>query len=220
MKPRVSHQKTAAMTLVEVFVVIVVLFVLVAVFLRPTSRRYPSMRSRCTQNLKQIGLAYYVWAGDHNGKFPMQVSVADGGTLELNNGSNALATFLVMTNELATPKALWCPADTDRAVATVFTAGFAGFSAKNVSYFVGLDADKGHPQTLLSGDSNFTVGGLPVESGLLEFSTNAPITWADTVHGDCGNIGLVDGSVTLVSLQRLPQVIQNTGVATNRLAIP
>jgi hypothetical protein len=122
-----------------------------------------------------------------------------------------------MTNEFTTPKVLWCPADTDRAVATVFTAGF---SAKNVSYFVGLDADKGHPQMFLSGDDNFTVGGAPVQSGLLEFSTNTPITWADTVHEECGNIGLVDGSVTMVSLQHLPQVVQNTGVATNRLAIP
>ena len=169
------------------------------------------------QNLKQIGLAYSVWAGNHNGKFPMQVSVTDGGTLELNNGSNALANFLVMSNELYSPKILHCPADTDRVTATDFKTGV---SAKNISYFVGLDANKGHPQMFLSGDSNFTIGGLPVESGLLEFSTNAPITWADSFHEECGNIGLVDGSAQLVSLQHLQQVIENTGVATNRLAIP
>jgi competence protein ComGC len=217
MKPRVSNQKTAALTLVEVMVVVFVLFVLAALLLPPTSRRYPTMRTRCAQNLKQIGLAYSVWAGDHNGKFPMQVSVTDGGTLELNNGSNVLANFLAMSNELYNPKFLHCPADTDRITPTDFKVGFF---AKNISYFVGMDAEKGHPQMFLSGDSNFTVGGLPVESGLLEFSTNAPITWADSVHEECGNIGLADGSVQMVSLQRLPQVIQNTGVATNRLAIP
>ena len=58
MKPRVSNQKTAALTLAEVFVVIVVLVVLAAVLLRPTSQRYPSFRSRCVQNLKQVGLEW------------------------------------------------------------------------------------------------------------------------------------------------------------------
>ncbi len=220
MKPRVSHQKTAAMTLTEVLVVIcviAVLFVLVAVLLPATSGPGPTMRSRCVQNLKQIGLSYWVWADDHNGKYPMEISITNGGTMELNNGSSALATFLVMSNELSTPKVLVCPADTGRVAATNFTTSL---SAKNVSYFVGLDADKGHPQVFLSGDDNFTVGGVPVKSGLLEFSTNTPITWADSYHEECGNIGLVDGSVKMVSLQSLPQVIQNTGVATNRLAIP
>jgi len=43
----------------------------------------------CSNNLKQLGLAYQVWAGDNDGKFPMAVSVANGGALE----STALATL-------------------------------------------------------------------------------------------------------------------------------
>jgi competence protein ComGC len=217
MKPHVSQQKTAALTLVEVLVVVFVLFVLVALLLPATSHRAPSMRFRCTQNLKQVGLAYNVWAGDHNGKFPMQVSVTNGGTMELNNGSNALADFLVMSNELNSPKVLHCPADIDRATATNF---ITGFSAKNISYFVGMDADKGHPQLFLSGDDNFAIAGVIVKSGLLELSTNAPITWAESFHDLCGNIGFADGRVEMVSLQSLQKVVQNTGLTTNRLAIP
>jgi hypothetical protein len=217
MNLRASRQKTAALTLVEVLVVIAVLFILAALLLPATSGPGPTMRTRCMRNLKEVGLAYSIWAGDHNGRFPMQVSVTDGGTLELNNGSNALATFLVMSNELYNPKVLHCPADTDRVAATDFKTRF---SAKNISYFVGMDAEKGHSQMFLSGDDNFTSGGVHVESGLLELSPNVPITWADSFHGECGNIGLVDGSVEMVSLQRLQQVVQNTGLAINRLAIP
>ena len=218
MKPRVSNQKTGAMTLVEVLVVVFVLFILVALLLRPTSGHRPSMRSMCINNLKIVGLAFRVWADDHNGKFPMQVPVTNGGTMGLNaNGQNAWLNFLVLSNELSTPKHLYCPTDKDQVAATSFTTGF---SAKNISYFVGMDADKGLPQMFLSGDDNFTVGGVPVKSGPLEFSANTAITWADSRHGLCGNIGLVDGSVKMVSLQSLQQVIQNTGVATNRLAIP
>ena len=229
MKPRVSHQKTAALTLVEVFVVIVVLFVLAALLLPALSRPHKdTWRSLCVNNLKQIDLSYRFWADDHNGKYPFEISVTDGGTMELNN---ALANFLVISNNLGTPKLLICPSDTDRVAATDFTTGF---SAKNTSYFVGLDAGTNHPKTFVSGDDNFAISGIPVKSGLLEFSSNAPIAWTAARHGGSyqpnlwtpmksyilGNIGLADGSVQITSPQLLQQAVQNTGVATNRLAIP
>ena len=231
MKPRVSNQKTAALTLVEVFVVIVVLFILAAIILPGFAPVKGHARVLCVTNLKQIGLAYYVWAYDHNGKFPMQVSVADGGTMELNNGRNAWLNFLVLSNELSTPKILWCPADKDRVAATDFTAGF---SAKNISYFVGLDAGTNHPQMFLSGDDNLAVGNIPVKTGLLEFSTNALIAWTSGRHDDSrkaplwtyaphnffGNIGRADGAVVQTTSSSLQQMLQQTGVATNRLAIP
>lgn len=71
----------------------------------------------CENNLKQIGLAIKIWAGDHGDKYPFQVSTNKGGTLELCDRDaegfdrNALAHFLVMSNELATPLLLCCPHD-------------------------------------------------------------------------------------------------------------
>jgi prepilin-type processing-associated H-X9-DG protein len=219
MKPRVSHQKTAALTLVEVLVVIAVLFIL-AVLLMPSLAPRPRhwWRPQCVNNLKQVGLSYFVWAGDHNGKFPMQVSMTNGGTMELTaDGKNPWLNFLAMSNELSTPINLWCPADKDDVLATNWTSGF---SAKNVSYFVGLDADKAHPQMFLSGDDNFAIGGVPVKPGLLEFSTNAPIAWTAERHVKTGNIGFADGSVMYTSPSGLLRMLVQTGVATNRLAIP
>jgi len=232
MKPRVSHQKTAALTLVEVLVVVVVITVLASMLLpylaRPKRMENPI---NCVNNLKQIGLAYRIWADEYNGKYPMQVSITNGGTMELNNGSNALATFLVMSNELATPKILRCPGD---AIHLPLDGNFSSQLAGHVSYFVGMDADQDHPQMFLSGDDNFAIGGLSVKSGLLEFSTNAPITWTSGRHDDsekahfwiltrrafCGNIGLVDGSVASVTDSGLANLLNQTGIATNRFAIP
>ena len=220
MNPRVSNQKTAAMTLVEVFVVIAVLFIL-AVLILPALVRPPNSlppRSQCINNLKQIGLAYLIWANDHNGKYPMQVSMTNGGTMELTaDGRNAWLNFLAMSNELSTPKNLYCPADEDHVLAINWTSGF---SAANVSYFVGLDADTNHPQMFLSGDDNFAIGGVPVKSGLLEFSTNAPISWTAARHHFSGEMAFTDGSVQPSSNSDLANCLKKIGVVTNRLAIP
>jgi len=45
------------------------------------SRRIP--RLACVNNLRQIGIAYRLWEGDNNGKYPMAVSVTNGGAMEL-----------------------------------------------------------------------------------------------------------------------------------------
>ncbi len=219
MKPRRSNQRNQAMTLVEVLVIIVVLAVL-AFFYLPyyAGRQTPALRLNCVNNLHQIGLAYRIWAEENNGKYPMQVSMTNGGSMELvAKGENVWITFLVMSNELSTPKVLYCMADADRVCATNFSSDLKG----KISYFVGLDANTNSPQTFLSGDDNFSIGGDQVKSGLLELSTNAPISWTAARHKFDGNIGLADGSVQQATSSDLRQsLLPQTGLTTNRLAIP
>ena len=218
MKPRIPNQRTAALTLVEVLVIIVVLFVLAVLLLPEFARVKGHAQSQCMNNLKQVGLAYHVWANDHGGKFPMQLSATNGGAMEQTaNGKNPCLVFQVMSNDIVDPKLLWCPADKGLVAATNWTTGI---SAKNVSCFVGLDAATNHPKMFLSGDDNFAVRGVPVKSGLLEFSTNAAIAWTAKRHVDAGNIGFADGSVAQTIQSLLRQLPVQTGVATNRLAIP
>jgi prepilin-type N-terminal cleavage/methylation domain-containing protein/prepilin-type processing-associated H-X9-DG protein len=221
MKPRFSNQRNNAMTLIEVLVVIVVLAVLVAVFLPERGNRIRhAPRIMCVNNLKQIGLSYRIWAGDNNDKFPMQVSISDtngGGTIELAATGNVVATFQIMSNELSTPRLLICPADTDRIAATNFTTDF---NNSKISYFIGLDANTNSPQALLSGDDNFEIGGLPIKSGLLEISKNTSIAWTAARHKFAGNILLADGSVQMLNNSILTNWTHQTGLATNRLAIP
>jgi len=208
------------MTLIEVVVMIVVLGILAVVFLPAFDRgQVKAPRINCVNNLKEIGLAYRIWAGDNNDKYPMEVSVTNGGAMELvADGENVWLNYLVMSNELSTPKILYCPADTDHTRATNFTTDF---NNSKISYFVGLDADQKYPQMLLSGDNNFEVGGVPVKSGSLKFSTNTPIAWSAGRHKFAGNIGLADGSVYQVTSVSLHQwLLPQTGLATNHLAIP
>jgi prepilin-type processing-associated H-X9-DG protein len=223
--PRVSHQKIAAMTLTEVLAVIAVLAVLAILFFpwpEPSARR-EAQYINCINNLKQIGISYRIWEGDHGDKYPMQTSVTNGGTMELANGINAWINYSVMSNELSTPKVLICPADTGKIAATNFTTDF---NNSKISYFVCLDAEDTNPQMFLSGDDNFAIGGVPVKSGLLQLSTNKPISWTAARHnragdiGGEGNIGFADGSVQTMNNSYLTNLLSQAGVATNRLAIP
>jgi len=217
------------MTLIEVVVVIIVLAVVAAIVL-PAFRaaHSPTQPINCVNNLKEIGLADRIWAGDNNDKYPMEISVTNGGTMELAATGDVIATFQAISNELSTPKVLICPEDQGKIFATNFTTDF---NNSPVSYFVGLDADQDHPQMLLSGDDNLAIDGVPVKSGLAQFSTNADVAWTSgrhisykehfwtPTHG-LGNIGLADGSVQQDTSIGLQQAFKQTGLATNRLAIP
>jgi prepilin-type N-terminal cleavage/methylation domain-containing protein/prepilin-type processing-associated H-X9-DG protein len=220
MKPSRSNQSRRALTLVELLVVIVILAVLAAMLLPANSgshRKAVAMRIACINNLKQIGLSYRLWAGDNNDKYPMELSVTNGGTLGLADGRNAWINFFVMSNQLSTPKILHCPADMD-GFAT--TNSWSKLNNQNVSYFVGLNAALNSPQAFLSGDDNFEINDVPVKSGLLELSSNTPIAWSAARHKFAGNILLADGSVQTVTISALTNLLHQTGLATNRLAIP
>jgi hypothetical protein len=167
--------------------------------------------------LKQIGLASRIWAGDNNDKYPTAVPIASGGVMELAAAGNAAAVFQVMSNELSTPKVLICPKDKEHMAATNFSSSF---TTKNTSYFIGLDAGTNYPLALLSGDCNLEFGGNKIKSGVQSISTNAMYFWNTERHNRSGNVVLVDDSVQSLKNSELVNQVRQTGLATNRLAIP
>jgi competence protein ComGC len=219
MKLRFSNRQNQALTLTEAVMVIAALAVLAALILPAlAAAKHGAKRINCVSNLKQIGIAYRLWEGDHNDKYPMAVSVTNGGTMGLADGRNAWINYFVMSNELSTPKILHCPTDANRFAATNFSAGF---NNQNISYFVGLDVTNNtNPQMFLSGDDNFAINGMEVKSGVLELLTNTPVMWTKARHKFVGNIGMADGCVQQVSTDFLQKALQQTGAATNRLVLP
>ncbi|MEJ0090400.1 MAG: type II secretion system protein [Limisphaerales bacterium] len=218
MKPRSSHRTNHALTLVEVLVIVAVLAILAAILLLALAiTRKKTSRIGCVNNLKQIGLAYRVWSGDNSDKYPMGISVTNGGSMEMVATGNVTQTFLVMSNELSTAKILHCPQDAKHIVAD----SFDGLTSSNISYFVAVDVTNSvDPQAILSGDDNFQVSGLPVKSGLLELWSSPPISWTSARHKFAGYILVNDGSVQQLTQNGLRQAFQQSSTATNRLAIP
>ena len=216
--PSPNH-KSRALTLFEVLVIIAIVVLLFTLLLRSLSAAMRKAgRIQCCNNLMQIGLAYRVWEGDHTNLYPSFVSVTNGGTMELSTSSQrgVLANFLVMSNELSTPKILVCPNDTNATMA----GSFGMLTNSNISYFINLDASDTFPQMILSGDDNLLVNGSPIPSGNLMLPTNAIVTWSKYRHNGSGNIGLADGSTQQVAVTNCTSAFLFAGAFTNRIIIP
>ena len=206
------------MTLLDLLVVLAIIGILAALILPAFIKaKAHDSRIRCINNLKQIGLAYRIWEGNHGNFYPQAISETNGGTSEFTTGPNAFRHFQVMSNELATPLILICPAesDSDRFVAT----NFSNFSNWNLSFFVGIVSNDANPSLILSGDHNI-VNGTKLKNGILELTTNDPAAWTRGMHNKIGDIALADGSVQQTSISGLQRVVVETGVPTNQIQMP
>lgn len=218
-----------AFTVIEFLVVTAMLMVAGAIVLPSLARaKCHCQKANCVNNLKQIGVASLTWALDNDGKFPTQVSITNGGTMELVGSGTVFPHFEAMSNELSTPKILFCPNESQpgrkaadrfgRTAGSPNTVPFA--SDTNLSYFVGVDATNGNPRMLLCGDDNFTVEGFRLRHRLVHISTNNTIEWTAQTHAGQGNISFADGSVAQVTSAKLMEAIQRADDARTRLAMP
>jgi len=206
-----------AFTAIELILVVVCLGIVLAVFLPGLIKSQTrSSRASCSNNMKQIALAFRLWATDNRDRFPMHVSVTNGGTMESLSDGDVYRHFLAMSNELSTPKVLLCPEDKARVSALDFSQGVAD---TNLSYFVSLDSIEENPASVLSGDRNLT-NQVDRKTRLVSVSKGVVIAWNKEMHCEKGHIAFGDGSVAAFSNQRIQAAYSLSEGATNRLAVP
>ena len=140
------------------YVSVLVTVILVALFL-PLVTGINAAKDRalyinCSNNLKQVGLAFRTWEIDHDDRFPFNVPSQQGGTLEFcargadGSDANAWRHFQVLSNELSNPKILVCPTDSSKQAAS----DFIDFGPGNVSYLIrsGTNIASTHPEEWLA----------------------------------------------------------------------
>jgi len=201
MKSLWQNRKAQAFTLVELLVVIAIIAILAALLLPVLTRgKQRAQRIQCIGNLKNIGTAFQIFAHDHHGSFPMEISTAEGGSEELvQAGNNINGVFYfsykhlqTLANELVVPRILVCPADIGREPAPTFSL----LQNSNVSYFVGVTADYNVPGSILAGDRNIT-NDLHATASLVRGTSG--LRWTRELHSFKGNVLFADAHVEEVN---------------------
>jgi prepilin-type processing-associated H-X9-DG protein len=221
MRETASNGKAKAFSLLELLVLLAIVAVMVALVIPIHDRSGKSPRIMCMQNLKQIGVAIYLFAADHNDQFPMQTSVTNGGSMEYIGTGSPAPHFQTVSNDLSSNWGLLlCPTDKSKQRA----ANRAAISDRNISYFLSMDANYRSLGVILAGDRNLEAAGQPVKPGLFALTPNAAVRWTSELHGqngiaNGGDLLFIDGHVEWAG-RSLPAVIQRQSLATNRLAFP
>jgi prepilin-type N-terminal cleavage/methylation domain-containing protein len=231
-----SKKQKKAFTLIELLVVIAIIAILAAMLLPAlAAAKRKAQKINCVNNLKEIGIAFHLWADDNGDNFPGTVSTNFNGAQEYvystaytnpPAGYGLTNVFICMTNELSTPKLLWCPSDAQngRGAATNFVqlgldpGGIVNQTGTNcISYFIDGDATEAYPKTILVGDRNLGLSGTagqPATAGMLSLGDSWPPAtyWAWTtvdLHLGHGSIGMDDGSVQVTDVNNLQTALRS-----------
>ena len=209
MRRGVDHRR--AFTLLELIVIFTVVCILFALMIPATIKmREKQKRITCVNNLKSIGVAHrmsgpidlFPWVGNTNLPAPSTIT-------------QVMTYYRGLSNEIANPGLLICPADFRKAAANM-----ASLTHTNMSYFTCVDASETFPQSFLAGDRNLMTNGVRIAPGIVDLASQTNVAWSSAMHRHLGNAAMGDGSVQLLSSARLRAELTNSGLHSMRVAVP
>lgn len=205
-----QNRRLDGLTLIEFLAVIAIICVLASMLLPSLARPRHSGGGflSCFNNLKQVGVAYRVWANDNGDRFPSFTAETGGGWNDYlshtDAGTYCWTNYAVMANEMGqSPRIVTCPSDVRKPA-----DDFTNLANTNVSYFVGIVSNASFAHAILAGDRNLGPGTIPdPQFGFSpangrgnDVLIKGPICWSQKTHSrgnpaGVGNILMADGSV-------------------------
>jgi len=216
---RPSLRSRAGFTLIELLVVIAIIAILAGLLLPALARaKAKANRAACVSNLKQVGLSFIQWAQDNDDSFPWQIDPSQGGSQTL---PQAWQHFIVVSNEMASPKVLRCPSDPEKQMARDFT-DFTARKNTALSFGIGAGSMPNKPTMNLAADRNIigndgqhcNVANIDGVTTLVPGSAVSP-SWDPTIHNFAGDMVLADGSAQQASRATLSTFFGLTGDPKN-----
>jgi hypothetical protein len=217
MKTRIPREANQAMTLIEVLAVITVVVVLIALLLPLTSGSHQSSGPSCLFNVHEIAIGSLMYAEDNHGKFAIQTSVTNGGTMEFLDRNQTSPHYQKLSNYLQNVRFLVCPDDKTRHASD----NYEHLTDTNLSYFLTADFSTNNPsKSIMAGDRHFQANGTPVRHGTFTVRTNLDLSWTLKMHRGNGILGFIDGHAQISRTNNLNAFFQNHGLASARLSVP
>ena len=189
--------------MIELLVVMAVIGILASLYLPVMSRaKSKAKQVQCVSNLHQIGVAFRIFAGEHDGRYPAAVRERYGGLKESAGIGGAYRHFQAVAGSLDSPRLLLCPTDRLR-----HSTNWAALTDENVSYLVGVDAQPNNQFHILAADRNIT-NRVGRTKPVMRVAAEARVEWTPALHGREGNLLFADGRVEFADDRKLAAAIR------------
>ena len=195
------------MTLLEALCVLSVIFMMLGMLL-PALGRSPrkSPAIRCLNNLKNIGLAFRIYATDHQDRFPMASAFTNGAVNEARVRP-CHNYYRALSNELSDRRLMICPGSKKKPAAS-----FSTLEGANLTYFAGLVENPDDPALILAGDTHLLIRGVPARAGVVNLTGALNVEWDPKykIHAGYGYFVRADGSAQSLTAPRLRDQFTNS----------